>query len=115
MTNCHLKYKSSCFYSIAALDSAKLTAENCEFERSFQSDQNGKSSVEEQTISATNSDLTVSGCYIHHGIAEEAISTTPANEGKLHLSEYQTYQCEFVNARIMEIRNFFNAAILLKF
>ena len=56
-------------YSIAALDCAKVTAENSEFARSFRSDYT--TSVEEQTISATNSDLTVNGCYIHHGIAEE--------------------------------------------
>ena len=55
--------------SIAALDCAKVTAENSEFARSFRSDYT--TSVEEQTISATNSDLTVNGCYIHHGIAEE--------------------------------------------
>ena len=57
--------------SIAALDCAKVTAENSEFARSFRSDYT--TSVEEQTISATNSDLTVNGCYIHHGIAEEDI------------------------------------------
>ena len=57
------------YFSIAALDCAKVTAENSEFARSFRCDYT--TSIEEQTISATNSDLTVNGCYIHHGVAEE--------------------------------------------
>ena len=58
-------------FSIAALDCAKVTAENSEFARSFKSDYT--TSVEEQTISSTNSDLTVNGCYIHHAVAEEDV------------------------------------------
>ena len=57
--------------SIAALDCAKVTAENSEFARSFKCDYT--TSVEEQTISSTNSDLTVNGCYIHHAVAEEDV------------------------------------------
>ena len=58
-------------FSIAALDCAKVTAENSEFARSFKCDYT--TSVEEQTISSTNSDLTVNGCYIHHAVAEEDV------------------------------------------
>ena len=49
-----------CFYrsGIAALDSAKIRVENCEFARG-----GGGTG---QAISAGASDLTVKGCYLHH-------------------------------------------------
>ena len=60
------------FFSIAALDCAKVTAENSEFLRiPPKLNDRGNICNEEQTISATNSDVTVTGCYIHHSVAEE--------------------------------------------
>ena len=61
-----------CFFSIAALDCAKVTAENSEFLRiPPKLNDRGNICNEEQTISATNSDVTVTGCYVHHSVAEE--------------------------------------------
>ena len=55
--NCYFVGRSG----VAALDSAKVKAEHCE----FACDGGGAETHGAQTVSGSNSDLTVRGCYIH--------------------------------------------------
>ena len=76
MISISINLKLRFIHSIAALDCAKVTADNCEFARNFQSGNSPASIGEEQTISASNSDVTVTGCYIHYDAVDEKVKTS---------------------------------------